>query len=891
MRSKDLYAFALLGTLASGAWAVPPVVLGAATAEPPALRLDPSIAVPVRTAVEATIVPDRDDFEGKVTLELEIKKPTDILWLNAAELDIHSAELVAGGKTLAAEVVPGGTDFAGFRFPAAVGKGKATLTVTYRGVFEKTDTTGFFKQQDGDNWYVFSQMEPTDARRAFPGFDEPIYKTPWQLTLRVRQQDMAFSNTPPVAERQEADGMKAVTFAETLPLPSYLVAIGVGPFEVVDAGVAGRKKTPLRIITPKGRTAEAKYATEITGTMLDRLEEYFDIPYPYEKLDSIAIPHTVGFSAMENVGLITYADRVLLLKEGLATEAQRRGYARTGTHEIAHQWFGDLVTMEWWDDIWLNEGFATWMAGRIVEDWKPEWRGDLAKVERRANVMNVDRLISARRVRQPIENEGDIRTAFDGITYQKGASLLAMFEEWMGRETFRKGIQHYLNAHRYGNATSGDFLAALAAAGDAKVAPSFASFLDQPGAPVVGVELRCAAGKTPTLALTQKRFLPLGSQGSAEQAWQIPVRVRYSAGGKTGNARMMFSSASGELPLEGAAGCPEWVQANDSGLGYYLVAYRGDLLSKLLAGGAKQLTTPEQIGLLGDAKLLTSSGDLKMDELLAALPTFANSQDRLMVETTVSLIEGLREMVPASDRPKYAGFVQKVLGNRARELGWTATPGEDAEITLLRPKVLGLVADEGEDQALRAEAGKLADAWLADPKSVDPDVAGTALFIAARTGDPSRFDRFLEAAKKTTDRQDRRKLLAALGGFRDPASIDRALGLVLSGDFDIRETTALFAGINAEPAGREKTFVWLKANFDLLTKALPHQSLGRMPAYANSFCDDKNRADVEAFFNERKIQQYDGGTRTLAQTLERIQLCAAYRAAQAPSVQSFLAAN
>jgi alanyl aminopeptidase len=408
---------------------------------------------------------------------------------------------------------------------------------------------------------------------------------------------------------------------------------------------------------------------------------------------------------------------------------------------------------------------------------------------------------------------------------------------------------------------------------------------------VVGVELRCAAGKTPTLALTQKRFLPLGSPGSAEQTWQIPVRVRYSAGGKTGHARLMFSSASAELPLEGATGCPEWVQANDSGLGYYLVGYRGDLLHRLLAGGAQQLTTPEQVGLLGDAKLLTSSGDLKLEELLAALPDFAHSKDRLIVETTVELLEGLREMVPAADRPKYAAFVQAVLGKRARELGWSPTPGEDPEVTLLRPKVLGLVADEGEDQALRTEAGKLADAWLADPKSVDPDVAATALFIAARTGDSSRFDRFLEAAKKSTDRQERRKLLTALGGFRDPASIDRALGLVLSGDFDIRETQALFTGINSEPAGREKSFAWLKGNFDVFAKMIPHQLLGRLPAFANTFCDEKNRADVEAFFDERKIQQYDGGTRTLAQTLERIQLCAAYRAAQAPSVHAFLSSS
>jgi aminopeptidase N len=383
---------------------------------------------------------------------------------------VHGGLLTTGGKTWEATVLPGGSDFVGFQFAQPIPPGKATLAVAYKGVYEKTDTIGFFKQQDGGAWYVFSQMEPTDARRAFPCFDEPSYKTPWQLTLHVKKDHVALSNTPVASEADEPNGMKAVTFRETAPLPSYLIAIGVGPFELVDAGTAGRRKTPLRIVAPKGRGAEAAYAVEVTGEILSRLETYFGIPYPYEKLDSLAIPQTVGFGAMENVGLITYVDRRLLIRPDMATEEQRRGYASTGAHEIAHQWFGDLVTMQWWNDLWLNEGFATWMANRTLEDWKPEWGGALAKVERRADVMGTDRLVSARRVRQPIENEGDIRTAFDGITYQKGASLLAMYEEWMGREAFRRGIQRYLKAHAFGNATSSDFLGALAEEGGKEVA-------------------------------------------------------------------------------------------------------------------------------------------------------------------------------------------------------------------------------------------------------------------------------------------------------------------------------------------------------------------------------------------------------------------------------------
>jgi alanyl aminopeptidase len=876
-------AIALLLALAPAANAQNPA--------PPSLRLDPALAVPIRTALEVTVIPDDDTFEGKAAIDLDVKKPTSVIWLNAAELDVHGGRLNAGGKTSEATVLPGGSDFVGFQFARPIPPGKATLAVAYKGVYEKTDTTGFFKQQDGGAWYVFSQMEPTDARRAFPCFDEPNYKTPWQVTLHVKKDHVALSNTPVASETDEPNGMKAVIFKETAPLPSYLIAIGVGPFELVDAGTAGQKKTPLRIVAPKGRGAEAAYAADVTGEILSRLETYFGIPYPYEKLDSLAIPQTVGFGAMENVGLITYVDRRLLIRPDMATEEQRRGYASTGAHEIAHQWFGDLVTMQWWNDLWLNEGFATWMANRTLEDWKPEWGGALAKVERRADVMVTDRLISARRVRQPIENEGDIRTAFDGITYQKGASLLAMYEEWMGREAFRKGIQRYLKAHSFGNATSSDFLGALAEEGGKEVAPSFASFLDQPGAPVLSVELACAAGKTPTLKLTQKRFLPLGSPGSPPMTWQIPVRVRYAAGGKQGHARTILAKAEGELALTGAAGCPDWMQANDSGLGYYLVAYQGGLLAKLLHGGAPQLTTDERVGLLGDARLLTTSGDLEVGEVLAELAPFALSPERQVVEATIEQVRRLREMVSDPDRPRYAALVQRLFGDRARALGWAPAAADDGNTRLLRPKLVSLVADEGEDAELRAEAVKLADSWLADRKAVDPEVVSALLGVAARNGGPEMFDRFLAAAKQSTDRRDRRRLLSALGKFTDPALVDRALGLILTGGFDIRESQELIRGINSEPAGRAQSFEWLQQNYDLYAKTIPKQMVGRIPQFAVTFCDDHHRSQVESFFKQRNIDQYDGGGRTLAQTLESIQLCSAFKSAQAASLQSYLEAN
>ena len=430
------------------------------------------------------------------------------------------------------------------------------------------------------------------------------------------------------------------------------------------------RRTPLRIVAPGGRAAEARYAARTTGPLLAKLEEYFGIPHPYPKLDSVAIPQTVGFGAMENTGLITYVERLILLEEGRTSEDERRDYEDVAAHEMAHQWFGNLVTMVWWDDIWLNEGFASWMGDKILDQVHPDWGVALANVARRSRAIDADSLVSARQVRQPIEDEGDVYDAFDGITYAKGASLLEAFERWMGEETFRRGVQTYLRRHAYGNATSADFLAALSAAGGPEIAPAFASFLDQPGVPLVRVGLECGDGK-PALRLAQERFLPLGSPGGGEQSWRIPVRVRYDAGGRSTEARILLAEKTGRLALPGAAACPGWVVANDGGTGYYVSAYEGDLLRPLLAGEV-ELSRPEELSVLRDARNLTRSGDLPIGELLAALPRFAASEEREVVEAAKAAAEGLDEAVPDTLRANYQRFVRRLFGARARALGFRA---------------------------------------------------------------------------------------------------------------------------------------------------------------------------------------------------------------------------
>ena len=493
----------------------------------------PDIATPRRYEIELTVDPDLERFTGEVKIELEMKRESSLIWLNAEQLQISSAVLVADKRSYPARAELVGNDFVALHFAEPLPMGAAIVTLKYSGKLAGNETEGIFRQKEGGDWYALTQFEAISARRAFPCFDEPHWKTPWQLALTVKPGDFAFSNTPVLEERATADGMKRVLFAETAPLPTYLVAFGVGPFDVLDGGVAGMRTTPLRYITPKGRAHEARYAKQATPKMLEALEKYFGIPYPYQKLDSMVVPVTVGFGAMENVGLITYSSRLLLATPEHETDQFKQDYLAVGTHEIAHQWFGDLVTAAWWDDIWLNESFATWLSDKVVDQLHPEWQWSVAKVQGRRRAMDTDRLKSTRTVRQEVKSRDDLGNAFDRITYDKGGAVLTMYESWLGETAFRDGVRRYLKQHEWGNATAQDFFAALAVA-DPQVAEGFASFVGQPGLPLVDFELDCST-RRPAVVLRQQRFLPArpDTLPAGAQRWAVPACLRYD--GQAGN--------------------------------------------------------------------------------------------------------------------------------------------------------------------------------------------------------------------------------------------------------------------------------------------------------------------------------------------------------------------
>ncbi|MBV8820052.1 MAG: M1 family metallopeptidase, partial [Acidobacteriaceae bacterium] len=600
--------------------------------EPPKLRLGDAV-IPSRYAIDLTIVPDHDDFKGSAAIEVSVKQPENIIWLNATRLEVQSVAFEQGGRSEAGTVVPGGEQFVGVSFGREI-SGNGTLRFEYTGKISRNSSAGLFELKDGDRWYVYSQFEPTDARRAFPSFDEPSFKTPYQMTLHVPQHDMALANTPSVGETKDADGMKTVRFAETKPLPSYLVALAVGPFDAVSAGKVG--KTPLRVIVPHGRGSEAKFAVEAIPQLLKLLENYFGTPYPYEKLDSVVMP--ISNFAMENVGLITYGQSLLLSKPENDSYSRKKTCAVVVAHEMSHQWFGDSVTTAWWNDIWLNEAFATWMENKMVAEWKPEWNIDVTQVESRLGAMGIDSLVSSRKIRQPIASNDDIANAFDGITYEKGAAVIEMFEHWIGSDTFRQGVRQYIRQHANGNATTADFEAAISKAAGKNITPAFDSFLDQAGIPLLTASLECG-GAHPALKISQKRSLPLGSPGASPQTWQVPVCVKYGADGKAYSECELMTDPRTSIELKHAKACPDWILPNDGEVGYYRVAYEGELLDQLLGKNADKLSTAEKVGVLGDVRALVSSAQISPKQALALVPELRNDSHRQVVESVLSIAE------------------------------------------------------------------------------------------------------------------------------------------------------------------------------------------------------------------------------------------------------------
>jgi len=560
-----------------------------AFAAPPDFLL-PDGVVPTKHTIELTVDSARNTFRGWARIAVDLQRPQSEVWLNGKDLILDQASIEFRGKIhkTRAQAVAG--EFIRLIPDRRIGPGPALLSIRYRAPLSDKAVSGPFRKLVEGRWYAFTVFTPIDARRAFPCFDEPRFKTPWEMSLRVRRVNQAFANAPQLSETAQPGGMKLVRFALTPPLPAEVVAFAVGPFDIWDGGEAGAKHTPVRVITPQGHREEGQEAALATSEILPRLEKYTGLPYPWQKLDHIALP-AGAFGATENPGLITYRSRGLLIVPGSQDPERLWSLRSMEAHEIGHQWFGNLVTQATWEDVWLSEGFATWLAAKIMDQDEPDTRRHLNAIEARERIMALDTGPKTRPVRLAIKSRAGMKSVYNQIVYQKGAAVLLMLENWLGEDRFQEGLQAYLKAHALANATTDDLTAALAGATNTDPSPVMHSFLDRTGVPTVRGTVECSSGKTPSIVIEQI---------DSPTQWALPVCWR--ADGIEPSCTVL-ESARREVALPPNSSCPAWILMNANGTGYYRTAWSPEQVSAI-ASVLDRLSAAERLTLVYDLAAL-----------------------------------------------------------------------------------------------------------------------------------------------------------------------------------------------------------------------------------------------------------------------------------------------
>jgi aminopeptidase N len=883
--------------MATGRWFLVAAILALSAtvsgAEPAIPRGQlPDDVRPERYRLQLDVDPRQERFSGTAQIEVTVARPLRNLWLHGHKLDVHRVTVDTGTIQLTGqyEEVEPINGVARVELSGELPPGRATLRFEYTAPFAEGGQ-GLYRVQAGDDWYAFTQFEAIDARRAFPGFDEPRFKTPFEVSVVAHGGDRVITNAPLKGTTPAGDGRAVHEFQATLPLPTYLLAFAIGPLDVVDAtlppNAMRRTPLPLRGVATKGKGPELAYALKHTPAIVERLETYFGIPYPYPKLDLIASPQMGG--AMENAGAIIFNDTLLLLDEG-SPPAQQRSFYEVMAHEVAHHWFGDLVTPAWWDDIWLNESFAQWMGVKIADQLRPDLGSRAGLVYSATYAMDVDSKRAGRPMRQAVTDNAQISSTFDSITYQKGGSVLSMVESYLGEGTFREGVRGHLQRHQHGIATSSEFFAALSvAAKQPAVVAAFRSFVEQPGVPLVSVD---RSGDGRELKLTQDRYLPLGTTLTAGQLWQIPVCVTaYGEAAAPAKKCTLLAQRSGTVPL---AQGTKAVMPNADGAGYYRFALGAEDLSRLIAI-APTLPETEAIMLADSVAAAFRAGRLPFDQFLVATQRLATHPSRLAsVSLGWELIDIKERWVDPATRKAIAAHLRELYAPRLAGLGLDVRRGayasESAERRQLRRSLAHLVVMHGLDPVLRAKLADAARASLTDPAALDREFRALAWSIGVQDlGDP--FAQSLEALLLASDdSQLRQDAATGIGAAEDPKSSARALALVGNPALRTMEMFPLLGGQLASPVTRDAAWDWLEGNFDRVLAGLPGYAKDGTFGMAEAFCDAKRRPAIEQKLTA-KAKEIGSGELEVQRTLEGIDLCVAQRAALGPSVVAAMPAR
>jgi puromycin-sensitive aminopeptidase len=841
----------------------------------------PRTVVPTR--YDLRLEPDLGEatFTGEAGISVTVREPVSEVLLNAADLNVLDAfhEALGGERTPAAVTLDAQAERCRLSFPAPLPTGPARLLLRFAGTLNDK-LCGFYRSRYKDSagqWrpLAATQFEATDARRAFPCWDEPAFKAVFATTLVIDPSLQAVSNTAVVEDTREG-GKRRVRFADTIPMSTYLVAFVVGELECPEPAWVGQ--TPLRVWCVPGKAHLTKFGQEIGAFSLRYFEEYYGRPYPGDKLDLIAIPDFAA-GAMENLGVITFRETALLVDEASATHQERERVADVVAHENAHMWFGDLVTMSWWNGLWLNEAFATFMEMLAVDAWKPAWQRWTTFGVSRSAALTVDGLQSTRPIEYPVAAPRDADAMFDVLTYEKGASVLRMLEQYVGPEVFRAGVRDYLARHAYGNTETTDLWHSLAGPARLAIPAIMDGWIFRPGYPLL-----TARREGDELLLSQQRFTYLPAEvGSAHasQRWQVPVQIRIHTPAGAEVRRLLLNESEVRLPLPADAGA---VLVNEGGHGFYRVRYGPSLLEALLRRLPDGLAAIERFNLINDAWAAVLAALTPLTGYLDLTANFGGERDRNVWSLLVGSFHALNRIVEDADRPALSALVRRRAGPVAAELGWEPRPGEDELTGQLRADLLRALGTLGDDPGVQAGAEKVFAAAEAGAP-VDAGVLAAAIAVLAHTGDAARYADFQVRFRAARTPQEEQRYLHALAGFRAPGLVRRTLEGTLNGEVRTQDAPYLVRALLYTVHGRAPAWDFVRANWERMNKEFPSTGVWRMCEGLLGLTSATWEAEVRAFVQERQVNL---GGKTLEQYLEQLHIAVLLREREGEALRAYL---
>jgi aminopeptidase N len=825
-----------------------------------------------------------ETFRGRATIAVQLKQPATSITLHAAEIVFGDVTITALGRTQQARVtLDAGGETATLTVAEPIPAGPATIRIAYTGVLNDK-LRGFYISTANGRKYAVTQMEATDARRAFPSFDEPIYKATFEISMTVDAGDTAISNGAQISDTPGPEpGKHTVAFAPTKKMSTYLVAMIVGDF-VCRAGMSDG--TPIRVCSTPDKQGLTGFALEAAEQQLRYYNEYFGIKYPFGKLDIVAVPDFAA-GAMENTGAITFRERLLLIDPDQSSVDVRRNVASIISHEIAHQWFGNLVTMKWWDDIWLNEGFATWVSSKPIMDWRPDWRMQLADAEGTQSALSLDALRSTRPIRTKVETNEEINEVFDAIAYEKTAAVLRMIEGFVGPDAFRKAVASYLTTFAYANAAGQDFWTEVTRVTGRPVDRIMSSYVDQAGAPVLTVRNRCVGGAT-DIAVSQERFVgsaaapaPAAAASSA-QRWTLPACFKANDGPRcelVDRREQIFQ----------AQGC-ENVFANAEARGYYFSEYSPDAV-RALARSAPGLDPVERLSLLGDEWWMVRAARHEIGLYLDLAAAMSGDDTPAVLDAIASRLAYTNaHLADGAEQPRFRTWIRDRFSPQLAALGLPGGRSDPDDRHSRRATLLMLVGVSGDDAGTQRRARVLAAEYLKDASAIPPTLAPTVLQVAAYAGDAALYDQYVARLGSLSDEpEEYYRFFRALTWFRDPSLVRRTLEFAVSPAVRTQDTASLIGGLMRQPWSRDAAWAFTKAQWRALTQKLGvFQGIPGLVAATDGFCSVEGANDVRRFFAANPVP---GAERTLQQSLERIANCAALDARQSAALSEWLKAR